>query len=166
MKYRSLPTQEKIKNCFDYKNGFLFWKNPSKYKPELKGVRAGHLGVHGYRVVSIDGVLYPEHRIIFKLFNNYDPNEIDHVNGIKDDNRIKNLVNSDRFQNCKNTKKRHDNKSGHAGVFYREDNKKWRSFIYSNKKRIDLGQFDKKEEAIKARIEAEKIYNFSFRHGK
>lgn len=165
--YKKLPNQKKLNHAFKYYNGKLFWKNPSKYKPKLRGKRAGHLNIYGYRVVSFEGVLYQEHRIIYKMVFGKNPKEdLDHKNGIKNDNKIQNIREASPFINNKNSKKRHDNKSGIAGVFFREDSKKWRAYINVDKKRIDLGSYKNKKNAISARKLFEKAKNFSDRHGK
>ena len=51
------------------------------------------------------------------------------------------------------------NKSGVTGVCYLKKNKKWRADIAFNKKRVYLGLYKEKEDAIKARKEAEKKYH-------
>lgn len=63
-------------------------------------------------------------------------------------------------QNCWNRdmKPRKTNTSGCTGVVYRKDNNKWRATITVSGKVKNLGSFLTKEEAIKARKEAEKIY--------
>lgn len=53
-------------------------------------------------------------------------------------------------------KKAKNNTSGTKGVYLHK--KKWAAYIYLRGKRIDLGYFDKKDDAIKARKEAEENY--------
>lgn len=55
-------------------------------------------------------------------------------------------------------KPRKTNTSGCTGVVYRKDNNKWRATITVSGKVKNLGSFLTKEEAMKARKEAEKIY--------
>ena len=55
-------------------------------------------------------------------------------------------------------KKRKNNKSGRTGVMFRNDTKKWAAEITVGYEKIKLGCYDKKEEAIKAREEAERYY--------
>lgn len=54
---------------------------------------------------------------------------------------------------------RKDNKSGITGVTFRKDRNKWIARIRVNNKRIHLGNFNTKEEAIKARKDAEVVYH-------
>jgi hypothetical protein len=55
-----------------------------------------------------------------------------------------------------NRRNRNDNKSGQPGVSQRSDNQKWQAILTRNKKRISLGCFSNKEDAINARLEAER----------
>ena len=66
-------------------------------------------------------------------------------------------------ENAYNSKIRNNNTSGCTGVWYRKDTKKWTAAIKNKYKKINLGCFEKKEDAIKARIEAEKKYSGEFR---
>lgn len=63
-------------------------------------------------------------------------------------------------QNCWNRDltPRKTNTSGCSGVYLRKDSNKWRASITVSGKKINLGSFSNKEDAIKARKEAEKIY--------
>ena len=54
--------------------------------------------------------------------------------------------------------KNKNNTSGHKGVSWNKRNKKWITYITFQRKRIHLGYFDKKEDAIKARLKAEEEY--------
>ena len=51
------------------------------------------------------------------------------------------------------------NKSGHKGVSWVESRKKWLAYIGFKGKQINLGYFENKNDAIKARLEAEEKYH-------
>lgn len=53
---------------------------------------------------------------------------------------------------------RSDNKSGHKGVFWDKIRHKWEAYITHNGERIRLGRFNNKQDAINARLKAEKKY--------
>lgn len=74
----------------------LYWIKPtSKYATPKIGeqFRAGVTDSIGYRVVSIFGKPYKEHRLVWVFHNGIIPNkyQIDHINRVRDDNRISNL---------------------------------------------------------------------------
>lgn len=84
---------------------------------------------------------------------------VDHINHNKWDNRKVNLRCVSNSKNSMNRIKTNRNTSGHVGIVYSEDrNKKWRAYITINGKKIYLGGFYKKEDAIQARKAAEEKY--------
>jgi len=84
--------------------------------------------------------------------------EIDHVNGIRVDNRIVNLRLATNQQNSANSKIRKNNKSGLKGAYRRNSNNGmcWQATITVKKKAIYLGIFSSKEEAHAAYLNAAK----------
>ena len=74
--------------------------------------------------------------------------EGDHINGNTLDNRRKNLRIANHQQNMFNQKIRNDNHSGYTGVWWHTRDKKWASTIQAKPKRIWLGYFKTKKEAI------------------
>lgn len=84
---------------------------------------------------------------------------VDHINGNKLDNRKSNLRICCNADNLKNrVKLPSNNTSGILGVRYRADRNKWYAEIQFNKQKINLGSYTEKEDAIKARLEAEIKY--------
>jgi len=93
--------------------------------------------------------------------------DIDHINGRRDDNRWCNLREVTRKENCRNRKRPKTNTSGCIGVSQRENSGKWRAYINNDKnKRVYIGDFTSKEEAIAARKAAEIKYGYSPTHGR
>jgi len=80
---------------------------------------------------------------------------IDHINHNTRDNRKCNLKICTQFENVKNNK---NNKSGYSGVFWDKDRQKWQVRITYQYKGIFLGRYDKIEDAIQARKQAEQKY--------
>jgi len=78
--------------------------------------------------------------------------QIDHVNGIRDDNRICNLRSVTHQQNTWN-------RTNVKGYSLRKNTNKWRSTIELNKKKIHLGDFNSEFEARNAYLEAKKKYH-------
>lgn len=82
---------------------------------------------------------------------------VDHINGDPFDNRRANLRICTNTQNARNCKLSKNNIFGYSGV-RQEKSGRWRARIMVNRKEINLGRYDTKEEAIKARQEGEKKY--------
>ena len=77
-------------------------------------------------------------------------------------NRKQNLRPATQQENSCNITKRKDNTSGVTGVYWYKKGCKWVADISVNNKRIHLGYFTNKEDAIKKRLEAEQIYHKEF----
>ena len=92
MKAKQYPSQNEIKEWFEYRDGELYWK-VRKAKNTKIGQRAGRILNVGYRQIVINYNEYMEHRLIWIYFNGDIPDglQIDHINRVKDDNRIENL---------------------------------------------------------------------------
>jgi hypothetical protein len=86
----------------------------------------------------------------------------DHINRNTFDNRKNNLRECVQAENTRNKSIPSHNSSGVIGVSYRKDRDKWRAFIHMNDTYIHLGYFINKDDAIKARLEAEKQYYKEF----
>lgn len=84
--------------------------------------------------------------------------DTDHKNQNGLDNRRCNLRITDRSQNNYNSGLHKNNTSGQRGVNWFKPAKLWRAYIGGGKNRVELGYFKNKEDAIKARLNAEKIY--------
>ena len=108
---------------------------------------------------NIDGNTYTLHRYILKA----KPYElVDHINHDRFDNRDNNIRICTRSENMMNTIMPYTNSSGFKGVNQDKRSGRWRAYITINKKQIHLGVFVTKEEAINARIEANKKYQGKF----
>ena len=83
---------------------------------------------------------------------------VDHINRNKRDNRRENLRLANKSLNAFNSKIYKNNKSGVTGVYFRKDTKKWTAEIKVNYRKICLGCYETKEEAINARKKAEQKY--------
>ncbi len=72
---------------------------------------------------------------------------IDHINGIRHDNRKENLRISTHAQNCQNGKITFRNSTGYIGVYWYKRDKKWTAAIGHENKLINLGYFCNREDA-------------------
>lgn len=120
---------------------------------------------HGYRSGCLFNKRYSAHRLIwFMHMGSWPDGQIDHVNGIRTDNRIENLRVVSSAENARNAAMRSNNTSGVNGV-QQSRSGKWNAFIRVDGKTRHLGRFSTLEEATAARLSANAIYGFSERHG-
>jgi len=119
----------------------------------------------GYVRLGIGNTVYHAHRLAWLYMTGELPSQVDHINGIRHDNRFINLRNVTTLENNRNAKQRVDNISGITGVYYNKKANRWVGQISIQGKHIHLGNFITKEEAIEARRKADKYYGFSERHG-
>ena len=111
----------------------------------------------GYVIGEKNGKRVWLHRIIMNCPVEY---EVDHIHGeqTRNDCRKCNLRIVTISQNNQNHKIFSNNTSGCSGVSLRKETNKWRAYININNKRIYLGSFSTKDEAIEARKQAELKY--------
>lgn len=148
-------TQERLKELLDYDEdtGVFVWR----VRP-ANSVKVGDVAGYnqGYIQIRVDGIKYQAHRLVWLYVHGYFPEYfIDHMNGIKDDNRIVNLREVSNQCNAQSTKISSNNKSGYNGVSWNKIARKWKSQIRINSKDIHLGLYDCKLDAGLARITAE-----------
>lgn len=101
------------------------------------------------------------HRLLHRLIMNCPEDlEVDHIHGkpTRNDNRKYNLRLATRKENSRNIGLRSNNKSGIIGVSWCEDTNDWVAQIGVDLKTIVIGHFSNKEDAARARREAEEKY--------
>lgn len=119
---------------------------------------------YGYYRVSIGGKRYLLHKLIYYYSTGRWPDTIDHIDGNCKNNKLSNLRETDRQGNMMNLKLRSDNPTGYVGVAMKYG--KYYAHAQKNGERLFAGYFDTIEEAISAREEMNKIYQFHENHGK
>lgn len=89
------------------------------------------------------------HRLVWLLYyKNWPKKEIDHINGIKFDNRVENLREISHSSNQHNSNKiKSDNTSGVMGVRKGKNGYGWQANINFKRKAAYLGQYKTKKEA-------------------
>lgn len=83
---------------------------------------------------------------------------VDHIDGNRKNCRKNNLRICTQQQNAFNSKISKNNTTGIIGVYWRKDTNVWTSKLMFNRKNINLGSFDNLDDAIVARLRAEKEY--------
>ena len=145
-------TPETLNEIFEYKDGDLYRRS---------GQFAGYAEcMHhtGYKVVFVKGKQLRSQRVIFAMHHGYFPEMVDHINGIKTDNRIENLRAATNRQNQYNAKKPSINKSGIKNVVWHKEYQKWAVCMRINGKPTWLGKFDDIELAELVATEARNKY--------
>lgn len=134
---------------------------------ETSGERKFRSGKYGHLVISYKGKIYLAHRLAWLFYyGDWPKRNIDHINGVPDDNRIKNLRDVTHAENLRNCKKRVDNTSGTTGVVFHKPTSKWQARGYSKGKAKSIGLFEDKQDAIAARKDWEKSNGFHKNHGR
>ena len=160
---RILPTQEELKALFDYDPETGEFTRRVRAGGIKKGTRAGCDTDKGYRQIAINRKIYLSHRIAWAIIYGVWPDEeIDHINGKPNDNRIANLRQATRLQNSRNCAKRRDNLTGYKGVSMHHGVRKWKASIKSNGRNVYLGIFEDIKDAAKAYAEASRRIHGEF----
>lgn len=102
---KDMPPRDRLLELFevDLEGGFLRFRS-YRGGPAKPGSRAGTRTRAGYRVVTVDGRVFAVHRILWYLYSGEKPDVVDHINGVRDDNRIMNLRSVSRSENAKNNR--------------------------------------------------------------
>jgi len=118
----------------------------------------------GYIRIGVSGHEYMIHRIVWLMVHGKFPKDcLDHINGVRDDNRMTNLREATKQTNNKNRKRSSNNTSGVTGV-YQLPSGNWGSTITSRGNQQYLGTYQTFEAAVKVRKMAEKKFKFHPNH--
>lgn len=173
-------TADYAKECLEYHpvSGKLYWKNRPRehfqadhrwktFVNNCAGKEAGNNKSTGYISIQIDGRRYMAHRLAWLIAHGRWPeSDIDHINGVRTDNRLINLRKASRTDNAKNRAVRNDNTSGMTGVYWDKSVRKWKAEIWLNGKRKNIGRFLTYEDAAAKRKEAEVRCGYHENHGR
>lgn len=133
--------------------GVLRWRRSGRGRAMRAGDVAGCLTEYGYRVVVVGGRRYRAHRLAWFMVHGVWPtHEIDHINGLRDDNRISNLRDVPHGDNIRNTAVTRRSALGVCGVRRRGD--KFTARIQANGRLIHLGTFGNPTTAETAYLKA------------
>jgi len=153
----SILTQARLKELLDYnpETGVFTWKRFMGGTAKA-GTVAGTTDSHGHIQIKVDRKLHLAHRLVFLYVAGTAPAEVDHINRVRSDNRLANLRSVSRSENRHNTAPCKRNKSGVKGVFWIERLGKWQAYISTAGKRKVLGCYAQFDDAVAARLRAER----------
>lgn len=155
-------TQSRLKELlhYDQETG-VFTRIVTTNNRAKAGSVAGSKTGNGYLQVTIRWRQYSLHRLAWLYVHGTWPeSDIDHINGVRTDNRIENLRDVSRSGNIQNTRKARSNStSGVLGVTFDKSRNKWLAAITTEGKRKHIGRFESKDDAQKSYVEAKRIYH-------
>jgi hypothetical protein len=144
-------TQRRLKELFFYDQDTGLFTRIKSVKGNAAGALSNCKNVKGYVQIMIDYKNYTAHRLAWLYINGRWPHEqIDHINRLKDDNRIANLKEVNNSENQLNIDVRKHNTSGFTGVVKNSKTNKWVAQIIRNKKRYYLGSYNFAHDAAEA----------------
>lgn len=165
-----MRTFEKAKELFVYdrETGIIKWRKRTSNRQRSNMV-AGctRSNFDGYTRIRFKGKEYFAHRIAMLLAYGFygEGLEVDHINHIRDDNRLANLRFVTKSDNNRNRSRSSNNTTGVTGVYYQKARRKYMANIRIDDVNIYLGLFATLEEAAKVRKAAEIKYKFNIGHG-
>ena len=147
------PTREELEQVFEYKDGRLLRK---PYTDSKGNRRNSHIITNkvntsdGYCEVRVKNRKMKYHRIVWILCNGPIPENkvLDHINGIKSDNRLENLRITSNRENQHNLQRHRNGKL--VGSCFNKKANKWQAEITINYSSVYLGLYDTEQEAHEA----------------
>lgn len=169
---------------YDPETGSLFWnerpaefffakKRPAEWVAKIwnkkySGAKAFTAINNGYLFGDVMGSHLYAHRVIWAMsYDDWPEDQIDHINGVRTDNRLINLRAVNQFENSRNVCINSRNISGTTGVSFYNKINKWVSSIGGpDGNPVYLGSYGDIKLAISSRKEAEKFYGYHENHGR
>lgn len=146
----SLLSAERVRELFNYDHdtGHLTHKIRLGGRASVGKVAGSINKKRGYRSVEIEDQQYVIHRVIWLyVHGSWPKNQIDHINGDRQDNRIANLREATPQENSWNIGLISTNKSGYCGVSIIKKTNLFAASVWRDGKRIHLGFFKSAEQA-------------------
>ena len=139
----------------------------ARWNARYAGTEALNVCSGSYKGGRIFDKTHSAHRVIWAMGHGRWPDDnIDHINGVKSDNRLVNLRDVPQSVNMRNRVKNRTNTSGICGVSWNKKKQKWAAYIVLRGRQTGLGLFDNIEDAAAARKAAEVGHGFTARHGR
>lgn len=156
-------TAERLREILTYdpNTGEFRWRiSINSQAPE--GAITGYVSRAGYSLIRISGRKYRAHRLAWLYVHGRWPkDQIDHINRIRNDNRITNLREATHWENQQNRGIASRNSSRYAGVCWHTGKSKWHARIKINGRYKHIGYFEFIEDGVAARAAAKaKVHTF------
>lgn len=154
-------TKEQLHELFYYENGKLFWKD-LRFKKGAKKGKASWRCKTGYEYINIGKDKFKQARFIWIMFNGNTDNLVDHINGVRHDDRIENLREASPSENMFNKARGKKSNTGYRGVTKCKWTGRFVAEIRAKNKRVFFKRFDTPEEANEACLAARKQFHKEF----
>lgn len=144
---------------YDFLTGIFQWRyrpdRPRKWNTRYAGQEAGTCGQNGYVYIQVPKPhnYFAHHLAWLHVHGVWPPQQMDHINGVRSDNRISNLRLATDSENSSNKIMQRNNTSGHIGISFDPQRKLWRGRVNFQGKTYDAGFFETAEEAATARAD-------------
>lgn len=142
---------------YESATGIFYWRNAVCNRPA--GAKAGTTGKIGYVDICVLKERHGAHRLAWLyVYGEWPKPEVDHVNGVRSDNRIENLRDVTHAVNTQNLRSAHrrNTSSGLLGVRKAKDSHGYQANIHVNGKNHRIGRFATAEEAHAAYLNAKR----------
>lgn len=146
--------KELLSYCSD--TGIFTWIKCNSNVASIGKIASSSVNSDGYSQIGIDNRQYKTHRLAWFYCHGEWPDQIDHINGNRNDNRIANLRNVSYLINCQNHRTaQKNNLSGFLGVSTKKDGTFQADIRAGGKKRY-IGRFKTPEEAHEAYLKVKR----------
>lgn len=143
----SLPTIEELRFFLDYNPESGEFKNKITRGNSAKGSVIGSINGDGYLRVRFNKREFYLHRLAYYMHYGFMPEFVDHINGVRTDNRAINLREATISQNGMNKLMQSNNTSGFKGVTFHKRAGKWVGFCTVNRIRKSTRYHETAKEA-------------------
>lgn len=159
---------------FYYRNNIRYDSETGEFYNKKTNRKVGSIrnkgnGGIGYVIVACNGKMHYGHRLAFEMVYGEitEGVQIDHINGIRHDNRIANLRLATIDDNMRNRAASKRMLPGVTGVTFskKTPTKPWKVMIYNHNKHMNLGYYASFIDACEARIVAEVNLGYDKNHG-
>lgn len=162
-------TRSIVRELIDYDqlSGVLTWKRRARrwHKSERDWKRWNNRHAGQAAFTGSDNRASLSGSIFFWMVGRWPNPQVDHENGNPSDNRWRNLREATSQINARNQRLRSTNTSGFNGV-RKSSNGRYEVRIHLNGRLAQIGTYRTIEEAVSARLAADRINGYSERHGK
>jgi hypothetical protein len=124
-------------------------------RKDTRGARAGQIAGcsarNGYVMIRVADGAYLAHRIAWLLsYGEWPDGVIDHINGVRSDNRLANLRLCSTSENLRNAKLRSDNTSGVKGIYWNKKLSSWQVHVKDGGRTVYGGIYKDLDDAKRA----------------